>query len=76
MKNGRVILLCTFEIIIVVPYFFLIMYVDNHKSIKINRLNDKLIPVFILAGNEDNHKISDEFKIRPDPPSDGGVSCP
>ena len=31
---------------------------------------------FILAGNEDNHKVSNEIKIRPDPTLDSGVSCP
>ena len=30
---------------------------------------------FILAGNEDMHKISDEFEFRPDRPTDYGVSC-
>ena len=29
---------------------------------------------FILAGNEDNHKILDEIEIRPDPTTDCGVS--
>ena len=32
--------------------------------------------LFILAGNEDMHKISDEFKFRPDWTTDYGVSCP
>ena len=37
----------------------------------------KLAPsITILAGNEDNHVISDEFKIRPDSTSDGGVCRP
>ena len=31
---------------------------------------------FILAGNKDNHKISDKFEIRPDTTPDCGVSCP
>ena len=31
---------------------------------------------FILAGNEDNQNISDEFEFRPDPTRDCGVSCP
>ena len=31
---------------------------------------------FILAGNEDSHKISDEFEIRVDSTLDCGVSCP
>ena len=31
---------------------------------------------FILAGNEDMHKISDEFEFRPDRTTDYGVSCP
>ena len=31
---------------------------------------------FILANNQDNHKISDGFEIRPDPTKDRGVSCP
>ena len=30
----------------------------------------------ILAGKEDNHKISDEFEIRPDSPMDHRVSSP
>ena len=32
--------------------------------------------LFILAGNEDMHKISYEFEFRPDRTSDYGVSCP
>ena len=32
--------------------------------------------LFILAGNENMHKISDEFEFRPDRTSDYGVSCP
>ena len=32
--------------------------------------------IFILACNEDMHKISDEFKLRPDRIADYGVSCP
>ena len=31
---------------------------------------------FILAGNEEMHKISDEFEFRPDRTTDYGVSCP
>ena len=32
--------------------------------------------LFILAGNEDMHKISDKFEFRPDWTTDYGVSCP
>ena len=32
--------------------------------------------LFILAGNEDVHKISDEFEFRPYRTTDYGVSCP
>ena len=32
--------------------------------------------LIILAGNEDMHKISDEFKLRPDQTTDYGVGCP
>ena len=32
--------------------------------------------LFILAGNEDMHTISDEFEFRPDRIPDYGVSCP
>ena len=32
--------------------------------------------LFILAGNEDIHKILDEFEFRPDRTTDYGVSCP
>ena len=32
--------------------------------------------LFILAGNDDMHKSSEEFKIRPDPTTDCGVSYP
>ena len=32
--------------------------------------------LFILADNEDMHKILDEFKFRPDRTTDYGVSCP
>ena len=31
--------------------------------------------LFIFAGNEDVHKISDEFEFRPDRTTDYGVSC-
>ena len=31
--------------------------------------------VFILAGNEENYKVSNESEMRPDPTSDYGVSC-
>ena len=32
--------------------------------------------LFILAGNENMHKISEEFDFRPDWSTDYGVSCP
>ena len=32
--------------------------------------------LFILAGNDDMHESSDEFKFRPDFTTDCGVSCP
>ena len=32
--------------------------------------------LFILAGNENMHKISDEVDFRPDWTTDYGVSCP
>ena len=32
--------------------------------------------LFILAGNEDMHKISDELEFRPGRTTDYGVSCP
>ena len=32
--------------------------------------------LIILAGNEDMHKISDKFELRPDRTTDFGVSCP
>ena len=32
--------------------------------------------LIILAGNEDMHKISDEFEFRPVRTTDYGVSCP
>ena len=32
--------------------------------------------LFILAGNEDMHKVSDEFEFWPDRTTDYGVSCP
>ena len=32
--------------------------------------------LFIFAGNEDMHKISDEFEFRPGRTTDYGVSCP
>ena len=31
---------------------------------------------FILAGNKNNHKISDEFEIQQDSTIDCGVTCP
>ena len=31
---------------------------------------------FVLAGNKDNNKISDEFEIQQDTTTDRGVSCP
>ena len=35
-----------------------------------------LVHFFILAGNKDNHNISDGFEFQPDPTSDCGISCP
>ena len=32
--------------------------------------------LFLLAGNEDMHKISDEFEFQPDRTTDYGVNCP
>ena len=32
--------------------------------------------LFILAGNKDMHKISEEFEFRPDKTTDYRVSCP
>ena len=32
--------------------------------------------LLILAGNDDMHESSEEFKIRPDLATDCGVSCP
>ena len=32
--------------------------------------------LFILAGNDDMHESSEEFKIWPDPTTDCSVSCP
>ena len=32
--------------------------------------------LFIIAGNEDMHKILDEFEFWPDRTTDYGVSCP
>ena len=32
--------------------------------------------LFILAGNEGMHKLSDGFELRPDRTIDYGVSCP
>ena len=32
--------------------------------------------LFILASNDDMHKSSEEFEIRPDLTTDCGVSCP
>ena len=32
--------------------------------------------LFILAGNDDMHESSEEFKFLPDPTTDCGVSCP
>ena len=32
--------------------------------------------LLVLAGNEDMHKISDEFEFRPDRTTDYEVSCP
>ena len=35
------------------------------------------VPIlFILVGNEDMHKISDELEFQPDQTTDYGVSCP
>ena len=31
--------------------------------------------IFIIAGNKDMHKISNEFEFRPDRTTDYGVSC-
>ena len=32
--------------------------------------------LFILAGDDDMHESSEEFKFLPDPTTDWGVSCP
>ena len=32
--------------------------------------------LFVFAGNEDMHKISDKFEFQPDRTTDYGVSCP
>ena len=32
--------------------------------------------LFILAGNEDMHKVLDEYEFRPGRTTDYGVSCP
>ena len=49
---------------------FVIFITDRSKSM--------LLLWFIssLAGNEDMHKISDDFEFRPDQTTDYGVSCP
>ena len=39
-----------------------------------SRLLDPIRVIF--AGNEDMHKISDEFEFQPDRTTDYGVSCP
>ena len=39
-------------------------------------VNTRAPSFFILAGNKDNHDISDEYEIRPDRTEDCGVNCP
>ena len=46
------------------------------KVMSTNLLCNLYLFFSILAGNKDNHNISDEFKFRPDPIFDCGVSCP
>ena len=53
----------------------------SHRVIMGEKLVNTLAPsidliFFILAGNKDNHNISDEFKIQPDQTKDCRVSCP
>ena len=39
--------------------------------------SDVFEPIFfIIAGNEDMHKSSQESEVRPDRITDGGVRCP
>ena len=51
----------------------LLIYNGENDVSTFSRLFFNLI-LFILAGNEDMHKISDEFEFRPDQISDYGVS--
>ena len=44
---------------------------SNHFS----NVFDAILILFILAGNEDMDKISDEFEFRPDRTTECGVSC-
>ena len=46
------------------------LYCDHSSAFNFDRI------FFILAGNKNNHNISDEFEFRPDLTSDCGVSCP
>ena len=47
----------------------------SHRLLMDNALTfDRII--FELAGNQDSHKISDEFELRTDRTIDFGVTCP
>ena len=47
---------------------------ENDVSTFVSVLFDPIL--FILAGNKDMHKISDEFEFQPDWTTDYGVRCP
>ena len=48
-----------------------VLQTKNRSELAKNRFS-----VALLAGNEDMHKISDEFGFRSDQTTDYGVSCP
>ena len=52
---------------------FLLTYNGENDVSTFSRLF--LIRSFILAGNKDMHKISEEFEVRPDRTTDYGVNC-
>ena len=47
---------------------------SGERSLPFGLLVDRIF--FILASNEDNHNIPDEFEFQPDSTKDCGVSCP
>ena len=68
--------------VISLPYIFqglhVLCFTRPRYQFRIYRTIGPLVyPIlFILAGDDDKHESSKEFKFLPDPTTDCGVSCP